>query len=216
MRGLGLGEAIWPLVLIGVILIGVGIKVPGTQSGVASALVSFGCLMLVAGIAVPRFKKVRLPGGAEFESEKGPDPAPWLEAEKKTLLRVARLMLNDDVKRAKQTVKRTLGKVRRYSSQTHPANRDTTVYRTLVEMLRRVEERRWFDGLRQTVEPRGGIEALQLVEFDRRVAFVLSQQMRGPDVARILERPEAEVEAEIRLCRETIAPYIDGARGTHG
>ena len=216
LRGLGFGETIWPLVVIGVVLILAGMMVPGTQSGVASALVTFGCLTLVAGIAAPRFKKVRLPGGTEFESENGPDPAPWLEAEKKTLLRVARLVLNDDVKRAKRTVRKTLAQVRRYRAQTHAGNRDATAFRTLVELLRRAEEGSWFDGSKRVTKPSNAIEALQLVDFDPRIAYVLSQQMRPKDVAVILGRSQSEVEVEIGLCRSTIAPYIRKEKGSGG
>jgi hypothetical protein len=215
LRALGLGEVIAPFLFFGALFVAAGLAVPGTQSGTATVVVSFGCFLFTIGLLGPRYRKVRLPGGSEIEAGERQAPTPWLEAEKKTLLRVARLMLNDDIKRAKQTVKRTLGKVRRYRSQTDLGNHDATVFRTLVEMLRRVDERRWFDGLRQTIEPEGGVEALQLVEFDRRIAYVLSQQMRAPEVAQILERPLLEVENEIRLCREQIAPYIDPTGGTH-
>jgi hypothetical protein len=208
-----LGEVIWPLVVLGVILIGVGLKVPGTHSNTASLLVVFGCSMLSAGMAAPWFKKLRLPGGAEFEGEEGPDPAPWLEVEKKTMIRVAQLTLNDNTKRAKTTVKKALGQARRYRSQTPPRNRDTTAYRTLVMSLKRADEGIWFNGSQGAAEPRNGVEALQLVEFWPRIAYVLGRQMRTKDVATILERPEAEIEAEIELCRSTIAPYVQLERG---
>jgi hypothetical protein len=199
--------------LLGVAMIAVGALVPGTHSQAIAALVVVGAGLFVVGALFPLFKEAEI-GVKGFRITQGEKSAaaPWLKAEETALGRVAELVL-PDAGIASRVVEETVEAIQKYADPISPEERATTTFRTLVAYLERANEQLWIDGGAPVPSPGSGIEALQLVEFPARMAYVLrTQGLQEEDVAKILRRSPAEIERARQEVRSTIKPFVEGRR----
>lgn len=203
----------WLVMLLGIVMIGLGALVPGTHSQAIAALVIVGAGLFVVGALFPLFKEaeIGLKGFRITQGEKA-DAAPWLKAEETTLGRVAELVL-PDAGAAQRVVEETVEAIQTYRDPISPKDRATTTFRTLVSFLERANEELWIDGRLPLPTPSSGIEALQLVDFPARMAYVLRNQgLQEQEVSKILNRTPEEIEKTRQEVRSTIKPYVEGRR----
>lgn len=203
----------WLVMLLGIAMIGLGALVPGTHSQAIAVLVIAGTGVFVIGALLPRFKEaeIGLKGFRLTFGEKA-EAAPWLKAEESTLGRIAELVL-PDTGTAQQVVEETVEAIQAYNDPIPTKERPTTTLRTLVSFLERANEGLWIDGYLPPASPDSGIEALQLVEFPDRMAYVLRNQgIQEQEVSKILQRTPEEIEKARQEVRSAISPYVEGRR----
>jgi|SRR5215212_1012846 len=204
----------WLVVALGIGMIILGAVVPGTHSEAVAALVIVGAGLVVVGALLPRFKEAEITlKGFRLTQDAKPEASPWLIAEEKALSRVAELVLPDP-SAARQVVEETVEAIQEYKDPIAGAKRATTTFRTLVSFLERTNERLWIDGFEPPATPANGIEALQLVEFPDRMAYVLRNQgLQDQEVSEILRRSPEEIEKARQEVRSKISPYV-GKKGS--
>ena len=201
----------WLVMLLGIVMIGLGSLVPGTHSEAIAVLVLVGAALFVVGALLPWFKEVEV-GLKAFRliQKEQVDAAPWLKAEETTLGRVAELIIPDR-STARRVVEETIEAIQSYIDPITPKERATTTFRTLVSFLERAHEELWIDGRLPISKPNSGIEALQLVDFPARMAYVLRNQgLQEQEVSEILNRSPKEIEKDRQEVRSTIKPYVEG------
>lgn len=191
-------------------MIGLGSLVPGTHSQAIAVLVLVGAALFVVGALLPWFKEVEV-GLKVFRliQREQIDAAPWLKTEEITLGRVAELILPDP-RTAQRVVEETIEAIQNHREPIAPKEQATTTFRTLVSFLERAHEELWINGRLSISEPDSGIEALQLVEFPARIAYVLRNQgLQDEEVSEILNRSPKEIEKDRQEVRSVIKPYVD-------
>jgi hypothetical protein len=201
----------WLVMLLGIVMIGLGALVPGTHSEAIAVLVLVGAGLFVVGALLPWFKEVEIGLKAFRLTQRDQiDAAPWLKAEETTLGRVAELIIPDG-STARRVVEETIEAIQAYIDPITPKERATTTFRTLVSFLERAHEELWIDGRLPISEPTSGIEALQLIDFPARMAYVLRNQgLQEQEVSEILNRSPEDIEKDHREVRSTIKPYVEG------
>jgi hypothetical protein len=203
----------WLVMLLGLVMIGIGSLVPGTHSQAIAVLIVIGAGLFVVGALLPWFKEAEV-GVKSFRIIRGEkaEATPWLKTEETALGRVAELVLPDQ-NIARQVVEETVEAIQTFDDPISPEERATTIFRTLVSCLERANEEIWIDGNFPVLSPSTGIEALRLVDFPARIAYVLRNQgLQEQEVAKILRRRPEEIESARQEVRATIKPFVEGRR----
>jgi hypothetical protein len=202
------------VVLVGLGMIVLGAKVPGTKQSAVTVLIVLGSGLFVTGALLPRYKDIDigLKGFRLSQGDRG-DPTPWLRAEASVLGRVAEMVLPDP-KVAARIVEETLAAIE-YSRTPIPLEDwDLITFRTLVSFLQRANEEVWLAGSSGGLEPANAFEALTLIDFRDRLPYALrAVGLQDHDIAEILKRSQEDIEASTDRTREAIEPYVDDHRG---
>lgn len=205
-----LEEANGYLLVLGVGMIGLGVLLPGSQSGTVSLLITLGAAIAVAGILSPRFSQLEIkPLGIKVGQDSGgPMPLPWLAAEAETLNQIAKLVLGNQ-QTAREVVEEAISQVRRLRNDIPRTKIDLARLKTLVALLESKEKKLWFRGDQVDDESDEIQAAIHEFPVFTRIAFALSLEFPESEVAQILGRPAEDVVSEIVAVRDALAPYLE-------
>lgn len=201
-----------PLLAVGLLMVGLGALVPGTQPKAVTALIVTGSSLTALGVLAPIYREFEI-SLTKFRVARGDEelPAPWMVAEAETLSSIARLVLGEP-ELARNTVEDALSKVRRVSRQIPRDDREVMKLKTLVALLDRAEQKRTLAGGHKAgnAAPTSVIEALQELDFSDRVAFALRSEFPLKEVAAILECPEEDIAVRAERARSRIGSGVAG------
>jgi hypothetical protein len=212
----GLEEMSWPLLTLGLLMIGLGVVAPGTQPKAVTALILAGSSLSAIAVLHPIYREFEIGlTKLRFARRDTGVPAPWMIAEAETLTGIACWALGDS-DRARTIVEDALTMVRRVNRRIPPDEREVMKLKTLVALLYKADQRRMLSGDGRAGDVSNGtMAALQAVDFEARIAFALCSEFRVKEVAGVLDSPEEEVAAQIQRARDIVrlnAP-VDGSPG---
>jgi hypothetical protein len=216
MRSLGkpwstsLDEVNWTLFFLGIGMIVLAVLVvPGSQSGAASLLIVIGAGVAVAGALAARFSQLEIgPKGIKVSREGDSSmPLPWLAAEAETLSQVAQVVLGSP-RLAREVVEDAISRVHRHRKEIPRNSLDLATFKTLVALLERAENKRWFSGSRGDQKADRIQVALRDLPLAARIAFALSLEFPASGVAEILGRSEEEIVKDVEVARTAVAPHV--------
>jgi hypothetical protein len=194
------------MVLLGLVLLALGLAVPGKASVVVSTLLVLGASIAVAGLAVNRFKQVEVgPQGVKMSRDSDDAvPAPWLATEAEMLNRIAVRVLGDQ-DLAREAVERSLTTIRQRRSDIPKSQLDIATYKTLISELHRKDRNRNWPGASRVESSVDGVPlVLQSLSFGVRVTYALSYEFQDGDTAEILGRTKDEVESDVRMAESVV------------
>ena len=210
-----LGEANWLLLFLGIgMIVFAVLVVPGSQGGAASLLIVIGAGVAVAAVLAAPFSELEIgPSGIKVTRDSETlMPLPWLVAEAETLSQVAQVVLGNS-QLAREVVEDAVSRVNKQKKNIPQSRLDLATFKTLVALLKRAENKRWFSGYRidQTFDRVQG--ELRKLPLDARIAFALSLEFPTSEVAEILDRSGDEVATDVEVARAAIAPYLGEEKG---
>jgi hypothetical protein len=203
----GLEELSWPLLTLGLLMIGLGVIAPGTQPKAVTALILAGSSLSAIAVLHPIYREFEIGlTKLRFARRDTGAPAPWMVAEAETLTGIARWALGDS-DLARTIVEDALTMVRRVNRRIPPDEREVTKLKTLVALLYKADQRRMLadDGRAGSAAiTNGTMAALQAVDFEARIAFALCSEFRVKEVAEVLDSSEEEVSVQIQRARDVV------------
>jgi hypothetical protein len=211
------GETNWILLFLGVGMIVLAVLVvPGSQGGAVSLLIVIGSSVAIAGVLAAQFAQLEIgPKGIKVSRNGDASmPLPWLVAEAETLSQVAQLVLGSPTV-AGEVVEEAVSRVNRHRRGI-PRNRlDLATFKTLVALMRRTENKRWFSGSRGVQELDSVQVALRELPLDTRIAFALSLEFPTSEVAEILGGAQEEIARDVEIARAAVAPHLGQGTRAH-
>lgn len=202
---IGLEGLSWPLLALGLLMIGLGVVAPGTAPEAVTVLILAGSSLSAIAILSPIYREFEI-GLTKLRFARGDTevPAPWLVAKAETLTNIARWALGDP-QLARRIVEDALTMVQRVNRRIPRDEREVIKLKTLVALLDKANQRRALEGAERGVKGTGGtMEALQSVDFDARMAFALRSEFRIKEVADVLGLSETEAEAQIERAKDVV------------
>jgi hypothetical protein len=209
------GEANWTLLSLGVGMIASAILlVPGSQSGAASLLIVLGAAVAVAGALAGRFSELEIgPNGIKVSREDDATmPMPWLVAEAETLSQVAQVVLGSP-HLAQEIAEDAISRVDKRKKEIPRSRVDLATFKTLVALLERAENKRWFSGFRADQKSDEVQAALLGLPLAARISFALSLELPATEVAEILGRSEADIASDVEAARAAVSPHLGEGLG---
>jgi hypothetical protein len=209
------GEANWTLLFLGVGMIAAAILfVPGSQSGAASLLIVLGAAMAVAGALAGPFSELEIgPKGIKVSREDDAAmPLPWLVAEAETLGQVAQVVLGSP-RLAQEVAEDAVSRVNKRKKEIPRSRVDLATFETLVALLERAENKRWFSGFRGDQKADEVQAALLGLPLAARIAFALSLELPATEVAQILGRSQSDIASDVEAARAAVSPHLGDGLG---
>jgi hypothetical protein len=210
-----LDDANWILLFLGIgMIVFAVLVVPGSQGGAASLLIVMGAGLAVAAVLAAPFSELEIgPSGIKVTRDSVTSmPLPWLVAEAETLSQVAQVVLGNS-QLTREVVEDAVSRVNKQRKNIPQSRVDLATFKTLVALLKRAENKRWFSGSRidQSFDQIEG--ALRKLPLDARIAFALSLEFPTSEVAEILGRSEDEIATDVEVAKTAVAPYLGEEKG---
>jgi hypothetical protein len=206
----------WPLLTLGLLMIGLGVVAPGTQPKAVTVLILAGSSLSAIAVLHPIYREFEIGlTKLRFARRDTGVPAPWMVAEAETLASIARWALGDS-ELARSIVEDALTMVRRVNRRIPRDEREVMKLKTLVALLDKADQQRMLaGGERDGTAPNGTMEALQAADFEARIAFALRSEFRIKEVAGVLDCSQAEVAAQIERARDVVRSngLVEGSPG---
>lgn len=202
----GLEELSWPLLALGLLMIGIGVAVPGTQPEAVTVLILAGSSLSAIAILSPIYREFEVGlTKLRFARADTEPPAPWMVAGADTLVNIAR-WASGDPELARSIVEDALSMVRRVRRRIPRDEREVVKLKTLVALLDKADQKRSLlrDGGRNSSASGDTVAALQSVDFEARMAFALRSEFRIKEVAEVIGCSEAEAEAQIKRAKDAV------------